>query len=159
MPHWILPQWVLLHWGNICHQLYNANWTVAMFCGHVCSHVCFWACVRREAPAEKGVKISWHGSPFKFVLHFVRCNTVTVSSNQICYNILMFESLQHYFWIMFVLKKFHITRPEIKKLPVWSDVFKVWLGLHVQQILGCSGSVIWERNRSLMEICWTTAIV
>ena len=47
---------------------------------------CGWGCVRWKAPAGKGVVglLSWHGSHFwVYILHFVRCVTVTVLPNQI----------------------------------------------------------------------------
>ena len=46
---------------------------------------CGWSRFWWKIPAGKGAVdlLSWHGSNFEFVLHFVRCYTVTVSPNQI----------------------------------------------------------------------------
>ena len=46
---------------------------------------CGWGCVRGKVSYMKGCEYSllnWHRT-FEFVLHFIRCDTVTVSSNQI----------------------------------------------------------------------------
>ena len=42
-------------------------------------------CVRGKASCREGCvdSLSWHGSHFEFELHFVRCDTMTVSPNQI----------------------------------------------------------------------------